>query len=157
MPSRFKSFEHLLKPDPRHKNRMMGKFINNLMKGGNKSTAQKIFYTALDEVHKKVRDKDPVDIFTTAVNNVKPMVEVRSRRVGGATYQVPVPVPQKRQISLAYRWLIGAARGRKGRPMHAKLADELHAAYKGEGEARKKRDDVHRMADANKAFAHLAR
>ncbi|HXG61444.1 MAG TPA: 30S ribosomal protein S7 [Planctomycetota bacterium] len=156
MPAKFKSFEHLLRPDPRFKNKMVGKFINCLMRGGKKSLAQQIFYDALGEVKKKVPDKEPVDIFLTAINNVKPVIEVRSRRVGGATYQVPVPVPAKRQISLAYRWIIGAARGKKGRPMHLKLADELHAAYRGEGEAMKKREDVHKMAEANKAFAHLA-
>ncbi len=156
MPTKFKSFEHLLKPDPRFKNKLVGKFINSLMLGGKKSTAQRILYAALDDVHKRVKDKEPVDIFMTAINNVKPIVEVRSRRVGGATYQVPVPVSQKRQISLAYRWILGAARSKKGRPMHAKLADELHAAYRGEGDAMKKREDVHKMADANKAFAHFA-
>ena len=156
MPKKFKSFENLLRPDPRYKNKLMGKFINNLMSGGKKSVAQKIFYTALDEVHKRVKDKDPVDIFTIAINNAKPVAEVRSRRVGGATYQVPVPVPAKRQISLAYRWIIGAARGKKGRPMAVKLADELYNCYRGEGDAIKKREDVHKMAEANKAFAHLA-
>jgi small subunit ribosomal protein S7 len=156
MPTKFRSFEDLLRPDPRYKNKLMGKFINNLMFGGKKSVAQGIFYAALDEVHKRVKDKDPVDIFTIAINNAKPIAEVRSRRVGGATYQVPVPVPAKRQISLAYRWIIGAARGKKGRPMHMKLADELYNCYRGEGEAIKKREDVHKMAEANKAFAHLA-
>ncbi len=156
MPKKFKSFEQLLRPDPRHKNKLMGKFINNLMVGGKKSVAQGIFYAALDEVQKRVKDKDPVDIFTIAINNVKPVAEVRSRRVGGATYQVPVPVPARRQISLAYRWIIGAARGKKGRPMHVKLADELYNCYRGEGDAIKKREDVHKMAEANKAFAHLA-
>ena len=142
--------------DPKFKDKMMGKFINCLMEGGKKSTAQRIFYAALEEVHKKVTDKDPQDIFTTAVNNVMPVIEVRSRRVGGATYQVPVPVPQKRRVSLAYRWLLGAARSKKGRPMAQKLADEFYNAFRGEGEAMKKRDDVHKMAEANKAFAHLA-
>lgn len=156
MPAKFRSFEHLLEPDPRYKDKLIGKFINCLMEGGKKSTAQKIFYSAIEEVKKKVADKEPADIFRTAVNNVKPMIEVRSRRVGGATYQVPVPVAQKRQISLAYRWLLGAARAKKGRPMHLRLADELYAAFRGEGEAMKKREDVHKMADANKAFAHLA-
>jgi small subunit ribosomal protein S7 len=156
MPAKFRSFEDLLKPDPKYKNKMMGKFINCLMEGGKKSTAQRIFYAALEEVHKKVTDKDPQDIFTTAVNNVMPVIEVRSRRVGGATYQVPVPVPQKRRVSLAYRWLLGAARSKKGRPMAQKLADEFYNAFRGEGEAMKKRDDVHKMAEANKAFAHLA-
>ena len=156
MPANFKSFEDLLKPDPKHKNKMMGKFINCLMEGGKKSVAQRIFYSALDEIKKKVPDKEIVDIFTTAVNNVMPMIEVRSRRVGGATYQVPVPVPQKRKVSLAFRWILAAARGKKGRPMHLKLSDELYNCFRGEGEAIKKKDDVHKMAEANKAFAHLA-
>jgi small subunit ribosomal protein S7 len=156
MPAAFKSFEHLLEPDPRFKDRMVGKFINCLMEGGKKSTAQAIFYNAIDEVKKKVADKEPLAIFLTAIGNVKPLIEVRSRRVGGATYQVPVPVPQKRQISLAYRWLLGAARAKKGRPMALKLADELYAAFRGEGEAMKKREEVHKMAEANRAFAHLA-
>ncbi|HEX7900482.1 MAG TPA: 30S ribosomal protein S7 [Planctomycetota bacterium] len=156
MSAAFKSFDHLLEPDPRYKDKMVGKFINCLMEGGKKSTAQGIFYSAMDEVKKKVADKEPLAIFLTAIGNVKPLIEVRSRRVGGATYQVPVPVPQKRQISLAYRWLLGAARAKKGRPMHLKLADELYAAFRGEGEAMKKREDVHKMAEANRAFAHLA-
>jgi small subunit ribosomal protein S7 len=156
MSAAFKSFDHLLEPDPRYKDKMVGKFINCLMEGGKKSTAQGIFYSAIDEVKKKVADKEPLAIFLTAIGNVKPLIEVRSRRVGGATYQVPVPVPQKRQISLAYRWLLGAARSKKGRPMHLKLADELYAAFRGEGEAMKKRDEVHKMAEANRAFAHLA-
>jgi len=100
MSAKFRSFEHLLKPDPKYKNKLMGKFINCLMEGGKKSTAQRIFYTALEEVHKKIADKDGQDIFTQAVNNVMPVIEVRSRRVGGATYQVPVPVPR----SAACRW-----------------------------------------------------
>ena len=156
MSAKFKSFESLLKPDPRHKSKMMGKFINCLMEGGKKSTAQRIFYSALDEVKKKVPDKEVVDIFTAAVNNVMPMIEVRSRRVGGATYQVPVPVPQKRQVSLAFRWMLASVRNKKGRPAHVKLADEILACYRGDGDAIKKRDDVHKMAEANKAFAHLA-
>ncbi len=156
MSASFKSFDHLLEPDPRYKDKMVGKFINCLMEGGKKSTAQGIFYSAIDEVKKKVADKEALAIFLTAIGNVKPLIEVRSRRVGGATYQVPVPVPQKRQISLAYRWLLGAARAKKGRPMHLKLADELYAAFKGEGEAMKKREEVHKMAEANRAFAHLA-
>ena len=156
MPTKFKSFEHLLKPDPRFKSKLIGKFINNLMWEGKKTTAQGIFYDAMDIVCKKVKDKDPVEIFTTAINNVKPQVEVRSRRVGGATYQVPVPVPTKRQLSLAFRWILGASRGKKGRAMALKLADEILNCFKGEGDAIKKRDDVHKMAEANKAFAHLA-
>jgi small subunit ribosomal protein S7 len=156
MPTKFKSFEHLLKPDPRFKSKLVGKFINSLMLGGKKTLAQRLFYRAIDEVAKKIKDKDPLEIFTQAINNVKPQVEVRSRRVGGATYQVPVQVPQKRQTSLAFRWILTATRGKKGRPMHLRLADELVACFKGEGDAVKKRDDVHKMAEANKAFAHLA-
>jgi small subunit ribosomal protein S7 len=151
-----KATDSLLKPDPRFKSKLVGKFINCIMYAGKKSTAQRLFYGAIDEVCKKVKDKDPVEIVTTAINNVKPIIEVRSRRVGGATYQVPVPVPPKRQTSLAIRWLLIASRGKKGRPMAQKLADELLAAFKGEGDAIKKREDVHKMAEANKAFAHLA-
>jgi len=117
MSAKFRSFESLLKPDPKFKDKMMGKFINCLMEGGKKSTAQKIFYSALEEVHKKIADKDLQAIFNQAITNVMPVIEVRSRRVGGATYQVPVPVPQKRRVSLAYRWLLAAARAKKGRPM----------------------------------------
>ncbi len=156
MPTSFKSFEHLLKPDPRFKSKLIGKFINSLMLAGKKSVAQSIFYDAMESICKKIKDKDPVEIFNTAINNVKPQVEVRSRRVGGATYQVPVPVPAKRQVSLAFRWILNSVRNKKGKPTHMKLADELLGAFKGEGEAIKKRDDVHKMAEANKAFAHLA-
>lgn len=156
MPTSFKSFEDLLRPDPRFKSREIGKFINCLMWEGKKTVAQRIFYDAIDSICKKIKDKDPVEIFKTAINNVKPQVEVRSRRVGGATYQVPVPVPSKRQTSLAFRWILNAVRSKKGRATAVKLADELMAAFKGEGEAIKKRDDVHKMAEANKAFAHLA-
>src|SRR5437588_154831 len=111
MSAKFRSFESLLKPDPKFKDKLMGKFINCLMEGGKKSTAQKIFYTALEEVHKKIADNELQAIFTQAVNTVMPVIVVRSRRVGGATYQVPVPGPQKRRVSLAYRWLLAAARG----------------------------------------------
>ncbi|MBI4565140.1 MAG: 30S ribosomal protein S7 [Planctomycetes bacterium] len=152
----FSSVDQLLKPDARYKSKLVAKFINCLMWEGKKSLAERTFYAAMDEVIKKIRDKDPVEIFTTAVNNVKPQVEVRSRRVGGATYQVPVPVPSKRQVSLAFRWMLAAIRKKKGRPAYVKLADEIMTCYRGEGEAVKKRDDVHKMAEANKAFAHLA-
>ena len=156
MPAKFKSFDHLLKPDPRFQSKLVGKFINSVMYAGKKTLAQRIVYTAIEDVCKKVKDKDPIDIFTTAINNVKPHVEVRSRRVGGATYQVPVQVPPKRQTSLAFRWLLASTRSKKGRPMALKLADELMHAYRGEGDAVKKRDDIHKMAESNKAFAHLA-
>ncbi|OHB72334.1 MAG: 30S ribosomal protein S7 [Planctomycetes bacterium RBG_16_43_13] len=156
MPTKYKSTERFLKPDPRFKNKVVSKFINCMMYGGKKSIAQNILYDALDEVAKKITDKEPIDIFTTAINNVKPIVEVRSKRVGGATYQVPIEVIPKRQISLAFRWLLAATRKKKGRPMYLKLADELAAAYKGEGDAMQMRSNVHKMAEANKAFAHFA-
>jgi small subunit ribosomal protein S7 len=156
MPKKFKDISHLLKPDPRYKDRMVGKFINCLMYEGKKAIAQKIFYDALGEVQKKVTGVDPVEAFRKAISNLRPQVEVRSKRVGGATYQVPMEVPQKRQMSLSFRWLIQAARKKKGRPMHLRLADEIAAAYKGEGEAMSFRENVHKMAEANKAFAHFA-
>jgi small subunit ribosomal protein S7 len=156
MPTKFKDISHLLKPDPRYKDKLAGKFINCMMYDGKKVLAQRIFYDALAEVQKKVPGVEPLEVFKKAVNNVKPMVEVRSRRVGGATYQVPMEVPQKRQQSLAFRWLILAARKKKGRPIHMRLADEFAAASKGEGEAMGMRENVHKMAEANKAFAHFA-
>jgi small subunit ribosomal protein S7 len=145
-----------LKPDPKYGSILAGKFINCLMVSGKKSTAMRVFYDALDLIKKKLPDANPIDIFTAALDNVKPTVEVRSRRVGGANYQVPMQVRPKRQESLSIRWIIGAARGKKGRPMHQRLADELLSAYKREGEAMSKREQTIKMADANKAFAHFA-
>jgi small subunit ribosomal protein S7 len=145
-----------LAPDPRYGSLLASKFINCLMHGGKKSVAQKVFYDALDIVREKVKDAEPIDVFTTAVNNVKPEVEVRSKRVGGAAYQVPMQVNRNRQQSLAIRWILLAIREKKGRPTHEKLADEVVAAYHREGAAVTRRDNVHRMADANKAFAHFA-
>jgi small subunit ribosomal protein S7 len=145
-----------LRPDPKYKSLLAGKFINCLMHNGKKSVAQSVFYAALDVVQQKLPDKDPLEVFTTAVENVKPYIEVRSRRVGGAAYQVPMQVNRNRQQSLAIRWILGAAREKKGRPMYLKLADELIAAYHKEGAAYTKRENVHRMAEANKAFAHFA-
>jgi small subunit ribosomal protein S7 len=156
MPKKFKDISGLLRPDPRYKDRMVGKFINCLMHDGKKTTAQRIFYGALAEVQKKVPGVDPIDAFRKAILNLRPMVEVRSKRVGGATYQVPMEVAQKRQTSLSFRWLLEAARKKKGRPMHMRLADEIASAYKGEGEAMGMRENVHKMAEANKAFAHFA-
>ncbi len=145
-----------LKGDPRFDSILASKFINCLMWDGKKSTAQRLFYRALDEIGKKVSDKEPIEVFTEAVENVKPGIEVRSKRVGGAAYQVPMQVNRNRQQSLAIRWILGAVRDKKGRPKHIALADELVAAYKKEGAAMSKRENVHRMADANKAFAHFA-
>jgi small subunit ribosomal protein S7 len=156
MPRKFTSTEHLLRLDPRYEDPTVSKFVNCLMLDGKKTTAQKIFYDALELVATRIKDKEPIEVFQAAINNIKPRVEVRSKRVGGATYQVPMEVSRKRQLSLAIRWLLATVRGKKGRPAHRKLADELTAAYRGEGEAIKKREDTHRMAEANKAFAHFA-
>jgi small subunit ribosomal protein S7 len=145
-----------LKPDPRHDSALASKFVNCLMHDGKKSVAQRVFYDALDVIAKKIPDQSPIDVFTQAVENVKPHIEVRSKRVGGAAYQVPMQVSKGRQQSLAFRWILLAVREKKGRPTHLKLADELMAAYKREGAAITRRENVHRMADANKAFAHFA-
>src|SRR5690348_11961153 len=153
---KFTASEDILKPDPRYNSKLVSKFINCLMWDGKKSVAMKLFYGAMDTVTKQVKDVPPLELFETAINNVKPYVEVRSRRVGGANYQVPMQVNKRRQQSLAFRWLIDACRAQGGRPMHMRLADELMAAYRKEGNAIKKRDDTHRMAEANKAFAHFA-
>ena len=142
--------------DPRHDSPLASKFINCLMHDGKKSTAQKVFYDALEIIRKKVNDVEPIEVFNQAVENVKPSIEVRSKRVGGAAYQVPMQVNRPRQQSLAIRWILMAVRERKGRATHEKLADELVAAFNREGTAMSRRENVHRMADANKAFAHFA-
>ena len=146
----------MLMPDPRYRSPLASKFINCLMHDGKKSVAQKVFYDALEIVRNKVSDAEPIEVFHRAVENVKPDIEVRSRRVGGASYQVPMQVNRNRQQSLAIRWLLLACREKKGRPMQEKLADELLAAYRREGAAMTRRENVHRMAEANKAFAHFA-
>src|SRR5438874_358395 len=145
-----------LKPDPRFDSRLASKFIICLMWCGKKATAQRIFYDALGQIQKRMQDVNPIDVFTQAVENVKPTVEVRSKRVGGATYQVPMQVNRNRQQSLSIRWIIGAARSKAGRPMFVRLADELMAAYRREGEAMTKRENTIKMAESNKAFAHFA-
>ena len=145
-----------LKPDPRYGSKLASKFINCLMWQGKKPTAQRIFYGAMDQIKRRMPDAEPIDVFTQAVEHVKPSVEVRSKRVGGATYQVPMQVNKTRQQTLSIRWILMAAREKKGRPMHIKLADELLAAYNRDGAAITRRENVHRMADANKAFAHFA-
>lgn len=145
-----------LKPDPVCDSILASKFINCLMWDGKKTVAQRVFYDALAEIKKKVADKEPIEVFEQAVDNVKPHIEVRSKRVGGASYQVPMQVNKARQQSLAIRWLLVAVREKKGRPTCQKLADELLAAYNKEGAAMTKRENTHRMADANKAFAHFA-
>jgi small subunit ribosomal protein S7 len=145
-----------LVPDPVYGSLLASKFVNCLMWSGKKSTAQAIFYGALEIIHEKMPDVEPIDVFTQALQNIKPEIEVRSRRVGGAAYQVPMQVSSIRQQSLAIRWLLSAVREKKGRSTREKLAEELMAAYKREGAAVTKRENVHRMADANKAFAHFA-
>jgi small subunit ribosomal protein S7 len=145
-----------LKPDTRYQSKLISKFVNCLMYDGKKSVATRVVYDALDIIKKQMPDEDPLHVFVTAVENVKPAIEVRSKRVGGATYQVPTPVNPKRQQALSIRWMLEAVRGRKGRPVNRSLADELMAAYRREGIAMNKRENVHRMADANKAFSHFA-
>lgn len=145
-----------MKGDPRYNSLLASKFINCLMWDGKKTVAQRLFYEALDEIGKKITDQEPIMVFNQAVENVKPHIEVRSKRVGGAAYQVPMQVNKTRQQSLAIRWLLIALREKKGRPKHQVLADELIAAYNKEGAAMTRRENVHRMAEANKAFAHFA-
>jgi len=145
-----------LRGDPRYDSLLASKFINALMLDGKKSVAQQVFYDALDLVKTKLPGVEPIEVFTQAVENVKPHIEVRSKRVGGAAYQVPMQVNRTRQQSLAFRWILMAVREKKGRPTSQKLADELVAAYNREGNAVTRRENVHRMADANKAFAHFA-
>ena len=145
-----------LKPDPKYGSELASKFINCLMWDGKKTVAQSVFYDALEIIGEKINDRSPIEVFTEAVENVKPHVEVRSKRVGGASYQVPMQVNRNRQLSLAIRWILIAVREKKGRKTAQKLADELMAAYNREGTAVTKRENTHRMADANKAFAHFA-
>jgi small subunit ribosomal protein S7 len=153
---RMTSSRSQLAPDPLFGSLLASKFVNCLMWDGKKSTALGVFYDALELIGTRIKDVEPIDVFTTAIENIKPDIEVRSKRVGGAAYQVPMQVSRSRQQSLAIRWLLIAVRDKKGRPMHEKLADELVAAYNREGAAMARRENVHRMADANKAFAHFA-
>jgi small subunit ribosomal protein S7 len=142
--------------DVRYNSVLASKFINCLMKDGKKATATRVFYDAMDQIKRRLPDIDPIQVFTQAVENVKPSLEVRSRRVGGANYQVPIQVRPTRQLSLAIRWLIAAIRSKTGRPTHLRLADELMAAARREGEAMSKREQTIKMAEANKAFSHFA-
>jgi len=144
-----------LLPDPKFHSKLVAKFINILMDSGKKSTAESIVYGAFAILTEKLNDSDIIKIFNKALDNARPQIEVKPRRVGGATYQVPIEVKQERGVSLAMRWIRDFARAKKGRPMEERLAEELLAAFKGEGSAIKKRDDTHKMADANKAFAHF--
>ncbi len=145
-----------VKPDLKYGSARLEKFINSVMQDGKKSTARTVVYDALAVLKEKAKAENPVEVFETAVRNVSPSMEIRSRRVGGANYQVPREVRPERRQALAFRWIITAARGRKGSAMHKRLAEEIFAAYNNEGPAFKKKEDTHRMADANKAFAHFA-
>jgi small subunit ribosomal protein S7 len=156
MAGKFTKSAEQLQPDPRFGSKLASKFVNCLMHDGKKSVAQSVFYNAMDVIQEKLKDENPGEVFRQAVENCKPSIEVRSKRVGGATYQVPTPVNPKRQQTLSIRWILEAVRGKKGRPTHLRLAEELMNAYKREGAAMTKRENVHRMADANKAFAHFA-
>lgn len=147
---------NIVDPDITYNSAKLGKFINNIMLDGKKETARKIVYTAFDIVKEKTGNPNPLEVFDTAIKNAGPLIEVRSRRIGGANYQVPREVRPERRQALAMRWMIDAARGKKGQPMADKLAEELILASKNEGIAIKKRDDTHKMAEANKAFAHFA-
>jgi small subunit ribosomal protein S7 len=153
MPRRREVPKRKILPDPKHHDRMVAKFVNVLMLDGKKSTAERIMYGAFDIIAGRFKE-DPLDVFRRALDNVKPKVEVKSRRVGGATYQVPVEIRPERRVALAMRWIISYSRSRGEKSMREKLAMELIDAAANRGNAVKKRDDTHKMADANKAFAH---
>ena len=154
MSRRHKAEKREIFPDPKYRDEVISKFMNNLMVDGKKSVAEKIVYGAFDNIESKLKT-DPVKVFHDAIDNVMPSVEVRSRRVGGATYQVPVEVKSKRAQALAIRWLVDSARKRKDKHMSDKIFNELFDAYEKKGAAVKKREDVHKMAESNKAFAHF--
>jgi small subunit ribosomal protein S7 len=156
MAKKWTASEKQLRPDTKYNSKLVQKFINTLIWQGKKSVAQKIFYDAMSIIEKRVKDIQPLELFETAVNNVRPYIEVRSKRVGGASYQVPMPVNSKRQQSLAFRWIIASARGKKAKPMCDRLASELIDAYNKQGGAMTTRENIHKMAEANKAFAHFA-
>lgn len=163
MSGRITASEDQLRPDPRYNDITLAKFINCVMRDGKKTRATRVVYDAMDLIEARLKKEsnpdapeDALQLFLMAIDNVKPYVEVRSKRIGGANYQVPQQVKGRRQQSLAFRWIITSARGERGRPMAGRLADELYNAARGEGKAMTTRDQVHRMADANKAFAHFA-
>lgn len=153
---RAKNIKREIKPDAIYGSVLVSKFTNSLMIGGKKTTAQRVILDALKEIKKIKKDENPIAVLETAINNISPAVEIRPRRVGGATYQVPREVSAKRRLSLALRWLIGASLSKKGKPMSQRLAEEILLATKNEGAAIKRKLDTHRMAEANKAFAHFA-
>ena len=156
MPRSYKSTEVHLKGDPRYNNKLASKIINKIMWQGKKVTAQRLFYDAVDAVCKKLESEEPVEVFTRAIDNIKPRVEVRSKRVGGATYQVPREVTKRRQQSLAIRWLIDFARSKRGKPMAKALAEEIFDAYNNQGAAVTKKENTHKMAEANSAYSHFS-
>ena len=157
MSGRITKSEEQLRGDPKHNDKVLSRFINCVMKDGKKSVAMRVVYGAFDEIEKRTKgEPKAIDVFHKALSRVRPEVEVRSKRVGGANYQVPMQVNRRRQQSLAFRWIIDAARGDRGKPMSTRLARELLDASKGEGKAVSTREQTHRMADANKAFAHFA-
>ena len=156
MAKKFTASTDQLGPDPKFNSKLVSKFINCMMWAGKKSAAQNVFYGAMDIIGEKIKDVSKLEVFEIAINNVKPSLEVRSKRVGGASYQVPMQVNPKRQQSLAFRWILLSARGKKGKPMSERLAAEFVDAYNKQGGAMTTRDNVHRMAEANKAFAHFA-
>ena len=141
-------------PDPKFSNKRVSRFMNIVMIDGKKWNAEKIVYGALDVVASKTQKADPIEVLTKAIDNVRPLLELKSRRVGGATYQIPVEVKGDRGSQLAMRWMRNAARGRKGKPMKQRLADEIVEAYHGQGTAVKKKEEIHKMAEANRAFSH---
>lgn len=156
MAKKFTASSSQLKPDPKFSSKLVSKFINCLMLDGKKSVAQRVFYDALDIISEKISDAPSVEVFEKAINNAKPLIEVRSKRVGGASYQVPMQINSKRQQALAFRWILASSRGKKGKPMCQRLAAELIDAYNETGGAMTTRENIHRMAEANKAFAHFA-
>ncbi|MHC4425777.1 MAG: 30S ribosomal protein S7 [Planctomycetota bacterium] len=156
MAKKFTASSQQLEPDAKYNSRLVSKFINCLMLDGKKSTAQRVFNDAMDIMAEKVKDAGALEVFEKAINNAKPLIEVRSKRVGGASYQVPMQVNSKRQQSLAFRWILASARSKKGKPMSERLASELIDAYNERGGAMTTRENIHRMAEANKAFAHFA-
>jgi small subunit ribosomal protein S7 len=156
MPRKYVSTAKYQRPDPKYGSLLASKFINCLMLDGKKSIAQRAFYEALDILSEKVPGEEPIDLFTSAVMNVKPSVEVRSRRVGGATLQVPHEIRRDRQQALAFRWILQAVRKKKGKPVARKLAEELYDAHNRQGTSYTTRENTHKMAEANKAYAHFA-
>lgn len=154
MSRRRRAVKRTTEPDPVYKSEVLAKFVNKVMIGGKRSTAQRIIYNALDKFAKRVKLDDPLEAFLQALENAKPSLEVKSRRIGGATYQVPIEIPSNRRISMAMKWIIGYARAKAGRSMEEGLASELTDCFNNQGSTIKKKDDTHRMAEANKAFAH---